>query len=82
MNDQKSPADVARRRDRESWIDQQIREAQERGEFDNLPGKGRPLDLTPNPSFMEVDYVRAYALSSTLTAAADDDKQIREEESK
>lgn len=33
----------------ESWIDQCIREAQERGEFDNLPGRGRPLDLTPNP---------------------------------
>lgn len=27
----------------ESAIDQQIREAQERGEFDNLPGQGRPL---------------------------------------
>lgn len=36
-------------RDWESWIDQQVREAQERGEFDNLPGKGKPLDLTPNP---------------------------------
>ena len=36
-------------RDWEKWIDQQIREAQERGEFDNLPGKGKPLDLTPNP---------------------------------
>ena len=36
-------------RDWESWIDQQIREAQERGEFDDLPGKGSPLDLTPNP---------------------------------
>jgi DnaJ family protein C protein 28 len=35
--------------DWESWIDQQIREAYERGEFDNLPGKGRPLDLPPNP---------------------------------
>jgi DnaJ family protein C protein 28 len=33
----------------ESWIDQQIREAQERGEFDDLPGKGQPLDLAPNP---------------------------------
>lgn len=27
----------------ESWIDRQIREAQERGEFDNLPGSGKPL---------------------------------------
>ncbi|MEU6154667.1 DUF1992 domain-containing protein [Actinosynnema sp. NPDC047251] len=27
----------------ESWIDRQIREAQDRGEFDNLPGAGKPL---------------------------------------
>lgn len=27
----------------ESWVDRQIREAQERGEFDNLPGAGKPL---------------------------------------
>jgi len=27
----------------ESWVDQQIREGRERGEFDNLPGKGKPL---------------------------------------
>ena len=27
----------------ESWIDKQIREATERGEFDNLPGAGKPL---------------------------------------
>lgn len=29
----------------ESWIDRQIREATERGEFDNLPGAGKPLHL-------------------------------------
>lgn len=27
----------------ESWIDRQIREAMERGEFDNLEGAGKPL---------------------------------------
>ena len=27
----------------ESWIDRQIREAQERGEFDNLRGAGQPI---------------------------------------
>ncbi|HEX5502961.1 MAG TPA: DUF1992 domain-containing protein, partial [Thermomicrobiales bacterium] len=27
----------------ESWIDRQIRQAQERGDFDNLAGTGRPL---------------------------------------
>jgi DnaJ family protein C protein 28 len=36
-------------KDWESWIDQQVREAQERGAFDDLPGKGRPIDLTSNP---------------------------------
>src|SRR6478609_4256999 len=29
----------------ESAVERQIREAQERGEFDNLPGAGKPLDL-------------------------------------
>ncbi|MDO5697935.1 MAG: DUF1992 domain-containing protein [Dermatophilus congolensis] len=28
-----------------SWIEKQIREALERGEFDNLPGAGKPLGL-------------------------------------
>jgi hypothetical protein len=27
----------------ESWVDKRIREATERGEFENLPGAGRPL---------------------------------------
>lgn len=27
----------------ESWVDRQVREAMERGEFDNLPGAGQPL---------------------------------------
>ncbi|MFE7747370.1 DUF1992 domain-containing protein [Nocardia sp. NPDC057455] len=27
----------------ESWIDKQIRESAERGEFDNLPGTGKPI---------------------------------------
>ena len=31
----------------ESAIDTQIREAQERGDFDNLPGQGRPLPHEP-----------------------------------
>jgi hypothetical protein len=28
----------------ETWIEAQIREARERGEFDDLPGYGKPLD--------------------------------------
>ena len=27
----------------ESWVERQIHEAQERGEFDNLASRGRPL---------------------------------------
>ena len=27
----------------ESWVDRQIREATDRGEFDNLPGAGKPI---------------------------------------
>jgi hypothetical protein len=27
----------------ESWVDRQVREAIERGEFDNLPGRGKPI---------------------------------------
>jgi DnaJ family protein C protein 28 len=30
-------------------VEDVIREAMERGEFDNLPGKGRPLNLTEDP---------------------------------
>lgn len=30
-------------------VERQIVEAQEQGEFDDLPGKGKPLDLTENP---------------------------------
>jgi hypothetical protein len=27
----------------ETWVDRQIREAEERGAFDDLPGKGKPI---------------------------------------
>jgi len=30
-------------------IDEQIRQAIQNGEFDNLPGKGKPLDIRHNP---------------------------------
>ncbi|MFS8099643.1 DUF1992 domain-containing protein [Lentzea alba] len=33
----------------ESWIDKQIREAQERGEFDDLPSAGKPLPGAGQP---------------------------------
>ena len=33
----------------ESWIDRQIREAAERGEFEDLPGKGKPIPDLDKP---------------------------------
>ena len=33
----------------EGWIEKQIREATERGEFDDLPGAGKPLRGVDNP---------------------------------
>lgn len=33
----------------ESLVEKALREAIEAGEFDNLPGKGQPVDLTENP---------------------------------
>jgi Domain of unknown function (DUF1992) len=42
----------------ESWIDRQIREAEERGEFDNLPGAGRPIADLDKP-FDETWWVKS-----------------------
>ncbi|MHC4956945.1 MAG: DnaJ family domain-containing protein [Planctomycetota bacterium] len=33
----------------ETWIDRQIRDAQARGEFDNLPGAGKPIPGLDKP---------------------------------
>lgn len=33
----------------ETLVEKKIREAIEKGEFDNLPGSGRPIDLSENP---------------------------------
>lgn len=32
-----------------TWVERQIREATERGEFDNLPGAGKPIDDLDEP---------------------------------
>jgi DnaJ homolog subfamily C member 28 len=53
------PGPVQRRR-WESSVEQQIAEARERGEFDNLPGQGRPLRLEDNP--FAKDRALAYSL--------------------
>ena len=40
----------------ESPVERAIREAQERGEFDNLPGAGRPLRNLGNPDVEDPDW--------------------------
>lgn len=45
----------------ESSVEKQIREAMEAGEFDNLPGKGKPVDLSENP-FEDPDLRTAHLL--------------------
>ncbi len=42
------------------YIDEQIREAQARGEFDNLPGLGKPLNL--DETLFTGDKAMAYSL--------------------
>jgi hypothetical protein len=44
-----------------SWIDQQIADAERRGVFDNLPGKGKPLDLKLTGGDYGDAWVRDYA---------------------
>lgn len=39
-----SSAAAARIQHQHTWVDLQIRQAQERGEFDNLPGAGKPIE--------------------------------------
>ncbi|SOD60503.1 protein of unknown function [Streptomyces zhaozhouensis] len=41
----------------ESWVDKQIREAEERGEFRDLPGAGKPLPHASEP-YDELWWVR------------------------
>jgi len=45
----------------ESLIDKNIREAMERGEFDDLAGKGQPIDLRENP-YEDPDWRTAHRL--------------------
>ncbi|MGW1888877.1 DnaJ family domain-containing protein [Streptomyces sp. NPDC002004] len=42
----------------ESWVDRQIREAEERGDFAGLPGVGKPLPGGPDTSYDELWWVK------------------------
>jgi DnaJ family protein C protein 28 len=45
----------------DSLVERRIKEAQEQGLFDDLPGKGEPLDLSENP-FLDPSWRVAYKL--------------------
>ncbi|MEW6477263.1 MAG: DUF1992 domain-containing protein [Actinomycetota bacterium] len=44
-NEQKKPPKISW----ESWVERKIRESMERGEFDNLPGSGKPIPDLARP---------------------------------
>ncbi|MFI6869150.1 DUF1992 domain-containing protein [Nocardia sp. NPDC050406] len=55
--------------DFETWIDKQIREATERGEFENLPGAGKPIPGAGAPvdeNWWLHDYVRREGATSDV----------------
>jgi len=53
----------------ESWVDKQIREATERGEFDNLPGAGKPIPGRGEPHD-ELWWVKGLMHRERLTGSA------------
>jgi hypothetical protein len=66
-------------KDWESSVDQTLREAIERGEFDNLKGKGKPLEFDDNP-FTPADWRLAFKMLQDAGYAPDWielDKDIR-----
>ncbi|GAA2393589.1 MULTISPECIES: DnaJ family domain-containing protein [Streptomyces] len=44
--------------DFESWVDKQIREAETRGEFERLPGAGKPLPADVDSTYDELWWVK------------------------
>ena len=71
---ERKPANV----DFETWIDQQIREAEARGEFDNLPGKGKPLASLDQPTD-ELWWVRGWLQRENVQVAAPPALALRKE---
>ena len=62
----------------ESWIDRQVREAQDRGEFDNLPGTGKPI---PNRNELvdENWWLKQWIEREQITGAVPTSLKIRKE---
>ncbi|GAA3146059.1 DUF1992 domain-containing protein [Nonomuraea roseoviolacea] len=62
----------------ESWIDRQIREAEERGEFDDLPGKGKPLPDLDKP-YDEMWWIKQKLRSEGLSMPLPPTLQLRKD---
>ena len=60
----------------ESWVDRQIREAMERGEFDNLPGAGKPLQLDDDPDWWIKAKIKRENLEPLLPTAMSLRKEV------
>ena len=71
---ERKPANV----DFETWIDQQIREAGDRGEFENLPGKGKPLAGLDQPQD-ELWWVRGWLQREGVQVPAPPALSLRKE---
>ena len=71
---ERKPANV----DFETWIDQQIREAEDRGEFENLPGKGKPLPGLDQPQD-ELWWVRGWLQREGVQVPAPPALSLRKE---
>ncbi len=86
MNDEQENQDKSSRdhkkltrREWETVVDQQIREAMERGDFENLRGRGKPLDLSVDPNVPE-DWQLAFKVLKDAGYAPDwveQDKDLR-----
>ena len=77
MSEEKKP-----RRNWESAVEKQIREAMERGDFDHLPGAGKPLDLNENP-YTPTDWQLAFKVLKDAGVAPEwieQGKEIRNEQ--
>jgi DnaJ homologue, subfamily C, member 28, conserved domain len=64
----------------DTWIDRLIRQAQERGDFDNLPGKGKPLkfedDALEDPDWRLANHLLKNAGFATEWIEADHDIRL------
>jgi DnaJ family protein C protein 28 len=68
-------------KERAAMVEQRIQEAMERGEFDDLPGKGKPLPFDENP-YLEPGQELAFGLLKNNGFApewVERDKEIRRE---